>query len=65
MSLNRKDRLVKKAMDDLHNGSAILTHDWLDENNCSSDEALYVAESIARAINEYHFNGEYQLQIHE
>lgn len=65
MPLDRKDKLVKKAMEDLRNGSAILTFDWLDENKCSSDEALYVAESIAHSINRYHFNDAYPVQIQE
>ncbi|MFV8386294.1 hypothetical protein ACNO5E_19540 [Vibrio parahaemolyticus] len=59
MPLDRKDKLVKNAMEDLRNGSAILTHDWLDENKCSSDEALYVAESVAHSINRSYFNDAY------
>ncbi len=59
MALCKQDRLVKKAMDDLRSGSAILTHDWLSENKCNGGDALYVAESIAHAINMYHFNGSY------
>lgn len=58
MSLNKQDKLVKKAMKDLENGSAILTHDWLDENKCTADDAQYVAESIAHSVKQYHFNGE-------
>ncbi|MFU2510623.1 hypothetical protein [Pseudoalteromonas sp. ASV78] len=56
MSLNRKDHLVKKAMHDLENGGAILTHDWLDDNNCSASDAEYVALSIAHAIRSHYFN---------
>lgn len=59
MALCQKDRLVKKAMEDLRNGAAILTHDWLDENKCDVDDAMYVAESIAHAVNMYHFNDAY------
>ncbi|MGD1467798.1 hypothetical protein [Vibrio harveyi] len=61
-SLDRKDKLVKKAMEDLREGSAILTHDWLDENKCSSDEALYVANAVAHCINMYYFAGAYPVQ---
>lgn len=57
MVLERKDKLVKKAMQDLENGGAILTHDWLDINECSLDDAQYVAESIAHAVKQCHFNG--------
>ncbi|MBL0711966.1 MAG: hypothetical protein JJV99_13290 [Colwellia sp.] len=57
MKLDKKDRLVKKAMLDLEKGGAILTHDWLDENNCSLDDAQYVAESIAHAVKQHYFNG--------
>lgn len=46
-------------MEDLRNGSAILTLDWLDENKCSAEEALYVAESIAHSINRAYFNDAY------
>ncbi|MBH0066755.1 hypothetical protein [Pseudoalteromonas sp. NZS100] len=56
MSLNRKDHLVNKAMHDLENGGAILTHDWLDDNNCSSSDAEYIALSIAHAIRSHYFN---------
>ncbi|WP_394222665.1 hypothetical protein [Alteromonas gracilis] len=62
MSLNKQDKLVKKAMDDLRNGNAILTHDWLDENKCDASDAMYVAESIAHAVNKYHFNDAYPHQ---
>jgi hypothetical protein len=58
MALNRKDRLVKQAMEDLQNGSSILTHDWLDENKCTADDAQYVAESIAHSIKRCYFNGD-------
>lgn len=57
MVMERKDKLVKKAMQDLENGGAILTHDWLDENKCSLDDAQYVAESIVHAVKQCHFNG--------
>jgi hypothetical protein len=59
MALDKKDKLVKKAMEDLRKGGAILTHDWLDENKCDSADALYVAQSIAHAVNKYHFNDAY------
>ncbi len=59
MPLDRKDKLVKKAMEDLRNGSAILTLDWLDENKCNSDEAFYVAEAVAHSINMFYFNDAY------
>ncbi|HDM8061683.1 hypothetical protein [Vibrio harveyi] len=61
-SLDRKDKLVKKAMEDLREGSAILTFDWLDRNKCSSDEALYVAEAVAHCINRSYFNDAYPVQ---
>lgn len=59
MSLSKQDKLVKKAMEDLRNGTAILTHDWLDENKCGVEDAMYVAQSIAHAVNKYHFNDAY------
>ncbi|AWB00233.1 hypothetical protein CU052_13420 [Vibrio harveyi] len=61
-SLDRKDKLVKKAMEDLREGSAILTLDWLDENKCSANEALYVAEAVAHCINRHYFNDAYPVQ---
>lgn len=57
MKTSKCDKLVEKAMLDLYEGSAILTHDWLDDNKCNHDDALYISESIAHSIKMYHFNG--------
>ena len=49
----REKQLLETIADQIEDGSAILTHDWLAENQVTLDEMRWLCAQIAQAIRNY------------